>query len=135
MELNRFFDFLEQIYQKADVKAAFGEPQTIGEKTIIPVARVAYGLGLGFGEAEKPAEPFGGPHDREEGKVEATGAGGGGGGGGVAAPIAVVEVTNEETKVIPIMDLTKLALAGMFVAAWNLFWITRTVRVLKGRKG
>jgi hypothetical protein len=25
-------------------------------------------------------------------------------------------------------------LAGIFMAAWNLFWITRTVRVLKGRK-
>ncbi len=126
MELNRFFDFLEQIYQKANVKATFGELQTIGEKTIIPVARVAYGLGLGFGEGEKPGE--------EEGQVEATGAGGGGGGGGVATPIAVVEVTDEETQVIPIVDTTKVALAGIFMAAWNLFWITRTIRVLKGRR-
>lgn len=134
MELNRLFDFLEQIYQKANVKTAFGEPQTIGERTIIPVARVGYGLGLGFGEGEKPAEPFGSPQDREEGEVEAAGAGGGGGGGGMAAPIAVVEVTDEETKVIPITDSTKIVLAGIFLAAWNIFWITRTIRVLKGRR-
>lgn len=126
MELNRLFDFLEQIYHKADVKAAFGDPHTIGERTIIPVARVGYGLGLGFGEGEKPGG--------EEGEVEATGAGGGGGGGGMATPIAVVEVTDEETRVIPIVDSTKMALAGIFMAAWNLFWITRTIRVLKGRR-
>jgi len=124
MELNRLFDFFEQIYRKADVKAAFGEPKTVGQKTIIPVARVGYGLGLGFGEGERPGE---------EGEAEA-GAGGGGGGGGTATPVAVVEVTDETTRVIPIVDSTKIALAGMFCAAWNLFWITRTIRVLKARK-
>ena len=126
MELNRFFDFLEKIYRQADVSAAFGEPQTIGEKTIIPVARVAYGLGLGFGEGQKLAE--------EEGEVEPTDSGGGGGGSAMATPVAVVEVTDEGTKVVPIVDSTKLALAALFMAAWNLFWIARTVRVLKGPK-
>jgi uncharacterized spore protein YtfJ len=125
MELNRVFDFLEQVYQTASVRAAFGEPQTVGEKTIIPVARVAYGLGLGFGEGERPAE--------EGGDVEAAGSGAGGGGGGMATPLAVVEVTDEDTRVIPIMDSTKLAVAGVFMAAWNLFWIARTIRVIKGR--
>lgn len=125
MELNRLFDFFEQIYRKSDVKAAFGEPKTVGPRTIIPVARVGYGLGLGFGEGERP--------DEEGDEAEAS-AGGGGGGGGVATPIAVVEVTEEATKVIPIVDSTKIALAGMFCAAWNLFWIARTIRVLKARK-
>ena len=123
MELNRLFDFLEQVHEKADVKAAFGEPETVGERTIIPVARVGYGLGLGFGEGERPSGE----------EVEAP-SGGGGGGGGVATPIAVVEVTDEQTKVIPIIDSTKLALASLLTFAWNLFWITRTVRILKGRK-
>ncbi len=125
MELNRLFDFLEQVYLRADVKAVFGEPQTVGERTIIPVARVGYGVGLGFGEGERPAE--------EEGDVEAAGAGGGGGGGGMATPVAVLEVTSEDTKVIPIVDSTKLALAGMIMAAWNLFWISRTIRLLRSR--
>jgi len=122
MQLNRLFDFFEQIYQKADVKAAFGEPETIGQRTIIPVARVGYGLGLGFGEGERPSEE------------EAEAGCGGGGGGTAATPIAVVEVTGEGTQVIPIVDWTKLALAGLATFAWNLFWINRILRILKGRK-
>jgi uncharacterized spore protein YtfJ len=126
VELNRLFDFLERIYQRADVKAAFGEPQTIGDRTIIPVARVSYALGLGFGKGERPAE--------QADEVEASGAGAGGGGGGMATPIAVLEVTDEDTKVIPIVDSTRLALAGILMAAWNIFWIARTIRVLRERK-
>ena len=123
MELNRLFEFSEQVYRKADVGAVFGEPQTVGHKTIIPVGRVCYGLGLGFGKGEGPRQ--------DEGATDSTGSGGGGGGGGMAGPIAVIEVTDEETKVIPVVDPTTLALAGMFLAAWNLFWIARTIRVLK----
>jgi uncharacterized spore protein YtfJ len=125
MELNRLFDFLEQIYEKANVRAAFGEPGTVEGRTVIPVARVWYGLGLGFGEGEGPA-----PADEE---AEAAGSGAGGGGGGLAVPIAVVEVAEGQTRIIPITDSTKVAVAGILLAAWNLFWITRTIRVLKGR--
>jgi len=123
MELNRLFDFLEQIYDRADVKAAFGEPQIVGDRTIIPVARIGYGVGLGFGEGERPAD--------EEGEVEGVGAGGGGAGGGMATPIAVLEVTGEDTKVVPIVDSTKLALAGILMTAWTIFWIGRTVRLFR----
>jgi uncharacterized spore protein YtfJ len=126
MELNRFFDFLEQTYEKADVKAAFGEPQTLGEKSIIPVARIGYGVGLGFGEGGTAAE--------EEGETEASGTGGGGGGGGMATPLAVIEVTDLETKVIPITDTSKLALAGILMAAWNVFWIARTIRAFRAHR-
>lgn len=123
MQLNRLFDFLEQVHQKANVRAAFGEPETIGERTIIPVARVSYGVGLGFGEGERPSEE----------EVEA-GSRGGGGGGGNTTPIAVVEVTDKQTKVLPIVDSTKLAVASLLTFAWSLFWITRTFRILKGRR-
>lgn len=127
MELNRLFDFMEQVYQGIDVKAVFGNPEHINEKTLIPVARICYALGLGFGEGNRPAE--------EEVEDVPSGSGSGGGGGGLATPIAVVEVTEKETKVIPIIDSTKLALAGMLMVAWNLFWITRTIRVFKSRQG
>lgn len=126
MELNRLFDFLEQMYRRADVKAAFGEPQSIGDKTIIPVARVGFGVGLGFSEGERPAE--------EPGDIEAAGAGGGGAGGAMTTPVALLQVTSEDTKVIAIVDSTKLALAGILMIAWNLFWIARTIRFLKGGK-
>jgi len=126
MELNRFFDFLGEVLQKANVRACFGEPETIGQKTVISVARVRYGLGLGFGQAEKPSE------GRKAEDSDASG--GGGGGGGAATPIAVVEVAEDSTRVVPIVDLTKLALASMLMVTWNLFWIIRVIRALKDRK-
>ena len=124
MELNRLFDFVEQIYRKADVGAAFGEPQTVGDKTIIPVARVGYGLGVGFGEGEMPSGAE---------APEAPGAGGGGGGGGMATPMAAVELSDGEVNVVPIVDSTRIALAGILLVAWSVYWIGKTIRVLKGR--
>jgi uncharacterized spore protein YtfJ len=126
MEINRLFEFLEQIYQRADVASAFGEPETVGEKTLIPVARVWYGMGLGFGEGQEPAP--------EEDESEPGASGAGGAGGGKTVPIAVVEVSNEETKVISITDSTKVAVAGILMVAWNLFWITKTIRAFRPRK-
>ena len=124
MELNRIFEFFGQVYQKADVKAVFGEPQTIGKRVIIPVAQIGYGLGLGWGEGRKPGT--------EEGEAE-TGGGGGGGGGGHASPIAVLEVSETDTRVIPIVNSTRIAMAAILTGAWCIFWITRTIRVFRRR--
>ncbi len=126
MELDKLFETLEGLREKASVKAAFGEPETVGEKTIIPIARVGYGFGMGFGEGKAPAE---------EGEEEApSGAGAGGGGGVLARPIAVLEVTPETTKLIPVLDWTKIALAAACVAAWNAFWISRALARVLGPK-
>ena len=37
----------ENLAGRAQVKSVFGEPIAAGEKTIIPVARMAYGFGAG----------------------------------------------------------------------------------------
>lgn len=34
----------------------------------------------------------------------------------------------KETRIRPIVDVARVALAGMLLAAWNVFWITYTVR-------
>ncbi len=39
----------ERMGASADIKTIFGEPIAAEGKTIIPVARLAYGLGTGFG--------------------------------------------------------------------------------------
>ena len=76
----------ERLATTASVKQVFGEPITASGRTIIPVARVRYGLGAGFG-----SDKLGGGSD--------LGAGGGGGGGGVqASPVGVLEITNEGTR-------------------------------------
>ncbi len=95
--LREFFESLpERLQAGAHVKAAYGEPITTLGKTIVPVARVAYGFGGGVGtlraaQGELPAEQ---------------GAGGGGGGVGVV-PMGVVEVTPDETRFISFNDPAK----------------------------
>ncbi len=79
---------------KADgsVKTVFGEPIVVEGKTVVPVARVCYGLGAG-----------GGGSTREER------AGGGGGGGLRAEPVGVLEITATETRFIRFFDPRQLA--------------------------
>jgi uncharacterized spore protein YtfJ len=127
-----------ELHQRATVKAVFGEPYQVDGRTIIPIAKVAYGYGLGGGRANgrdaDTSDGTPGVHRETEagpagGAVRAGwGAGGGGGAGISARPVAVLEVSAAETKVRPIVDVTRLALAGMALVAWNVFWITYTVR-------
>ena len=71
----------------AHVNTVFGEPRTIEGKTIIPVAKVAYGLGAGGGEGRQ------GPAD--DGPSERSGSEGGGGGGVTAGPVGFIVVDSE----------------------------------------
>jgi len=112
-----------RLEEQATVKTIFGEPIREHGRTIIPVGRVAYGFGFGGGRNAEPA-----PEDpaRERG----TRTGGGGGGGLRIAPVALLEMTDAGTKVRPVVDVTRVVLAGMALAAWNVFWITLTVRAV-----
>lgn len=118
--LDKLMTRIGEMQDKAAVRTVFGDPIEVRGRTIIPVARVRYGFGIGTGRAK------GGP-EREAGE-------GGGGGGGVSIrPLAVMEITDRGTKFTPIVDVTRLALAGIALIAWNVFWITRTLRVVKQR--
>lgn len=106
-----------QIHERATAKTVFGDPVHVNGRTVIPVARVQYGFGFGAGR------------DAEKGEGEEESKEGGGGGGGLSVgPIAVLEITDKDTKMKPIIDVNRLALAAMMLAAWNVFWITYTVR-------
>ena|SRR5438309_9714239 len=98
----------ENILGQANVKTIYGEPISAQGKTIIPVAKVMYGYGAGAGT--------GGVGD-----TKARGEGGGGGGGVRAVPVGYIEVTNEQTRFVPVTDRKKLAgalLAGIGVGIW-----------------
>jgi len=116
--INRLFDLFESRKDAASWKAVFGEPQTEQDTTLIPVASVTYGLGLGVGVA-------GVEQDDDEDETEQ--AGGGGGIGGFNKPVAVIIVTPERTTVKPVLDRSKVIIAGMFTAAWIVFWWTHVV--------
>src|SRR4051794_31142406 len=88
----------------ASVKSVFGEPIHAEGKTVVPVARVAYGFGAG-----------GGARPKSFGDESATAAEGGGGGGGAKAfPVGALEITATQTRFIPFMDLRWMI--GVFAA-------------------
>jgi hypothetical protein len=82
----------------------YGEPVQQGDTTVIPTAEVLGTLGFGVGE---------GAGDGGKGGY---GAGGGGGGRSFSRPVAVIVIGPGGVEVKPVMDLTKIALAG--ITAW-----------------
>jgi uncharacterized spore protein YtfJ len=104
----------EGILSQASVKAIYGEPVSAQGKTVIPVAKIMYGYGAGAGT--------GGVGDSR-----ARGEGGGGGGGVRAVPVGVIEVSDRETRFVPITNQKKLigaVLAGI-VFGISLVWSRR----------
>lgn len=94
----------EDIKVASSVNSAFGEPRTINNKTIIPVANVGMGVGARTGEGRMPA---------------------GGGAKVVTRPVAVLEVGAEETRLIPVLDVTRVILSSFVLGAMMTWMITR----------
>ncbi len=115
---------IAQMIEQANVDAAFGEPQQLGEWTVIPVAEVQYGFGAGMGGSISEGG--------EEGKVG--GEGGGGGAGGRTRPLAYIKVGPDGVEVEPILDEQRIALAGIFLAFWTVGWFALVLRALFGKK-
>ena len=82
----------ERIGAQATVKAVFGEPTERGDVTVIPVARVRWGLGGGSGS---------GPMRGRQANGE-TGSGSGAGGGAMAAPMGYIEVRHGGATFVPL---------------------------------
>ena len=97
---------LKESILTANVKAVYGEPIAAQGKTVIPVAKIIYGYGAGAGT----------------GGVGNSGTRGEGGGGAARAiPVGVVEVSDQQTRFIPISDRKKLAGAvamGIGLGMW-----------------
>ncbi len=116
---------VDHLRTSASVKTVYGEPVVVDGKTIIPVAKVAYGFGGGTGTKKAPGPAA------EEGKEPAGGASGEGAGGGVAAkPVGVVEITGEETKFVPFSQTKKLAIVAAIASGLAL-----GLGLLLGRRG
>jgi len=98
-------DVEQTVASSASVKNIFGEPIQHNGRTVVPVARVAYGFGGGGGSGKLPE-----------------GEGGGAGVGVIALPVGVVDISNEATRYISFSQNRKLlgafavgALAGLFL--------------------
>ena len=100
-ELNHFFTLFDRIHDRASWKAAFGEPQTREDKTIIPVASVGYGFRVGFGRQMAPGAA-------DEDQVA-------GGSAAMSTPVAIIEVTPASTIVRPVINYNRLIPAILLV--------------------
>jgi uncharacterized spore protein YtfJ len=100
METENFVETMGAGFSKAaSVDNVFGEPIRVGEKTIIPVASVAYGFGGGYGHSVK-TQPFEEKTDAFQ-NPKPKGEGAGGGGGMYSKAKGVYEVTPYSTRFIP----------------------------------
>jgi uncharacterized spore protein YtfJ len=105
-----FLSAFESLGKSASVKSVYGDPVSANGKTIIPVARVAYGFGGGAGRKQSEGNP------REDE---------GAGGGLYAVPIGVVEVTDADTRFIPLHDKRRLAGAVLAGFCFGVWWARR----------
>lgn len=81
---------IERLQSSASVRIVYGDPIETQGKTIIPIARVAFGFGGGLAPGRLRAA------NEEKARL------GEGSGGGVAAtPVGVIEITRDDCRFIP----------------------------------
>ena len=103
----RAADVMTRLLEAADVSRVYSEPIAHGDTLMIPAAEVlaVAGFGMGAGSGSGPDA---------EGRARSGGGGGGGGGGRtMARSVAVIVSTPEGVRVEPVVDVTKIALAGL----------------------
>jgi uncharacterized spore protein YtfJ len=106
----------DRFQTSASVKSVFGDPITVGDKTVVPVAKIRYGLGAGGGGISR---------DTSSGSDTPGGKSAGGGGGGImATPKGVLEISPAGTRFIAFVDRKRLsiAVAGGFLFGMMFGW-------------
>ena len=118
---NKALGPLNEWLDRLNVSAVFGDPVHEGNSVVIPVASLR--MGFGYGAGSPPPQPAGDGEPKP-----AAGEGAGGGGGGSVQPRGYLRITPDDVNYEPILDTTMVSLAGILMAAWNVFWIARTIR-------
>jgi uncharacterized spore protein YtfJ len=125
--LEMFQDTMEEFLAAADVRVVYGEPIQHDDTTIIPTAEVLCGLGFGVGSGRGTSND-----DGSDKPSEGIGSGGGGGGRILSRPVAVVVASPEGVRVEPVVDITKIALAGLTALG---FMVSMMFRMSSRRTG
>jgi hypothetical protein len=97
----------EELQQGNLAGSVLGTPYSKGASVVIPLLELSYVQG----------------GDNAE-KREVT----------AARPVALIIFDGEKVRVETIMRVTPVALAGILLAGWNVYWITRTIREWHARK-
>ncbi|MCW8194516.1 hypothetical protein F6455_06930 [Proteobacteria bacterium 005FR1] len=86
---------LEHLKSSTGTSKVFGEPICEHGRTIVPVAKLAYGFGGGLGESGSTSKSTGS-----------------GAGGGIAMkPVGVIEISEQGTRYVPVSDTPRLLAA------------------------
>jgi|Tabmets5t2r1_1033131.scaffolds.fasta_scaffold55653_2 uncharacterized spore protein YtfJ len=113
---DRAATMLDKLFAAAQPGAVYGQPVESGTYTVIAAAEVTsgggFGMGVGLGPASRSDETGAPPEGRETG-----GGGVGGGGGAMGRPVAIIAVGPDGVTIKPVMDVTKIALAGLTASA------------------
>jgi len=128
--LNKVIDKMKKF---GGVELSFGDPQTLNDLTIIPVARVAYGFGGGMGPANKKKKKEQVHHidDTSEEMIEAAPEdkpqkeelGMGGGGGMQTSPLGIFVFKGEKVRFYPVLSFkeTTVTVAILLLMLWRVF--------------
>jgi uncharacterized spore protein YtfJ len=113
---------VEHVQARAGVQAVYGEPVAVDGKTIVPVAKVAFGFAGGTAAKKTSAAP--------EEESPAAGESGEGAGGGLSAkPVGVVEISDAGTKFAPFAQTKRLTIAAAIGSG-----LGRVLGLLAGRR-
>lgn len=103
---DRFTSIISKLQESASVKSVYGDPIESNGKTVIPVSKIIYGFGGGYG-SDSDSE------DQTAEDEDSVSTGAGMGGGVSATPTGVVEITDSQTRFIPIGSNRKLAAVAL----------------------
>ncbi|MDP2172860.1 MAG: spore germination protein GerW family protein [Candidatus Cloacimonadaceae bacterium] len=116
----KFIEILAQIKAVlnnfAGVGMSFGKPMQVNDITIIPVAKVSFGLGGGGGstpvkDSPKKIDADSPEADDSSGMNE----GGGGGGGITTSPVGIYTIKGDKVKFYPVVGLKEV---GIFIGVF-----------------
>ncbi|UFU02647.1 hypothetical protein LQF12_14340 [Ruania suaedae] len=100
---------IETLREALTVRRVFGEAYTVGETTVIPVARVIGGSGMGYGS--------GSGREAASESPNAEGSGGGGGVGICAWPSGAYVIRDGDVTWKPAFDLNLAVMGGQVLGA------------------
>ena len=117
---------MEKIFSAARVNAVFGEPVVSGNYTVITASEVSVGGGFGSGMGFEPPEKQSGETSQSQ---KASGGGGvGAGGASRGRPVAAIIIGPEGVTVQPVLDVTKVALAGIAFAGTIVMMLRKVLK-------
>ena len=112
---------VDKIFAAAQPGAVYGVPVVSGSYTVITASEVTAGGGFGYGRGlggapATTSSQMAGEQASQAHHHDSVG-GGGGGGWSFGRPVAIIVIGPDGVQIRPVVDATKLALAG--ITAWG----------------